>query len=544
MSGSAKTIDRDPCRRRSARPPRVVDLLDDRLRSVPRDRRSPSSWVRAWRSAATSSVGTVVAFAFLVYMFSGPLMWIIETLAEMQRAFVGWRRVQELVDAEVTVADPGDDRRRAARGHGSASASTPSASPTRAAPRCFKGVSFAVPAGQAARARRADGIREDVARATHVAASSTRPRGEIPLGGVDLRDVPFSPCGDGSRSCLRRGSSSTAPSATTSRYALPDATVEELDRAASAAFEALGLDRGSDVDGAGLDTPVGTRGELLSAGERQLVSIARAYLRDPDVLILDEATSAVDPATELRISQGARGAHGGSHARSSSRTGSRPRSARTSWASWRRANLVEFGTHAELAQGGRNVRRPVRRVGHPDPRLTRSCNRGMMAPWPSTPASPRASSATRQGLVCAVVQQHDTGEVLMVGWMNDDALEQTLDDGPGRVLEQEHAGEIWRKGDTSGHVQRVRVGLARLRRGRACSSRSIRSGPRATRASAPASTRAGTWGPSTASRGTGHGVVPCGRSRGARRGRRSTASSNSAQPTGSFPSSGGSSPTR
>jgi putative ABC transport system ATP-binding protein len=46
---------------------------------------------------------------------------------------------------------------------------------------------------------------------------------------------------------------------------------------------------------------VGQRGESLSAGERQLVALIRAYLADPDLLVLDEATSAVDPATEVRI---------------------------------------------------------------------------------------------------------------------------------------------------------------------------------------------------------------------------------------------------
>ena len=51
----------------------------------------------------------------------------------------------------------------------------------------------------------------------------------------------------------------------------------------------------------GLDTPVGQRGESLSAGERQLVALLRAHLADPDLLVLDEATSAVDPALEMRI---------------------------------------------------------------------------------------------------------------------------------------------------------------------------------------------------------------------------------------------------
>jgi putative ABC transport system ATP-binding protein len=51
----------------------------------------------------------------------------------------------------------------------------------------------------------------------------------------------------------------------------------------------------------GVGTPVGERGEALSVGERQLVAIARAYVADPDLLVLDEATSAVDPATEVRL---------------------------------------------------------------------------------------------------------------------------------------------------------------------------------------------------------------------------------------------------
>jgi ABC-type multidrug transport system fused ATPase/permease subunit len=53
----------------------------------------------------------------------------------------------------------------------------------------------------------------------------------------------------------------------------------------------------------GIETRVGERGGLLSAGERQLVSLARAHIADPDLLVLDEATSAVDPATEVRIAR-------------------------------------------------------------------------------------------------------------------------------------------------------------------------------------------------------------------------------------------------
>ena len=59
------------------------------------------------------------------------------------------------------------------------------------------------------------------------------------------------------------------------------------------------------------------------------------------------------------------------------------------------------------------------------------------------------------GLVCAVVQQHDTGEVLMVGWMDDEALHRTLTTGRSWFYSRSR-GEYWRKGDTSGAVQAVR----------------------------------------------------------------------------------------
>lgn len=58
------------------------------------------------------------------------------------------------------------------------------------------------------------------------------------------------------------------------------------------------------------------------------------------------------------------------------------------------------------------------------------------------------------GLVCAVVQEESTGRVLMVAWMNDDALAETLATGRG-VYWSRSRGEIWRKGESSGHVQHV-----------------------------------------------------------------------------------------
>ena len=59
------------------------------------------------------------------------------------------------------------------------------------------------------------------------------------------------------------------------------------------------------------------------------------------------------------------------------------------------------------------------------------------------------------GLVPAIVQQHDTGEVLMLGWMDAEALRRTLTSGRVTFWSRSRQ-EYWRKGDTSGHIQLVR----------------------------------------------------------------------------------------
>lgn len=83
---------------------------------------------------------------------------------------------------------------------------------------------------------------------------------------------------------------------------------------------------------------------------------------------------------------------------------------------------------------------------------------GAMTEIPPTPLDPAIAARLtrdRAGLVAAVVQQEGTGEVLMVGWMNDDALHLTLTTGRATYWSRSRQ-EIWRKGDTSGHVQHVR----------------------------------------------------------------------------------------
>lgn len=83
------------------------------------------------------------------------------------------------------------------------------------------------------------------------------------------------------------------------RYGKPDATVEEI----NAALRRVSADGIVAKAEKGLDTNVGEGGDLLSTGEKQLISFARAIVADPKILVLDEATASIDTLTEQNIQQ-------------------------------------------------------------------------------------------------------------------------------------------------------------------------------------------------------------------------------------------------
>jgi ATP-binding cassette subfamily B protein len=173
--------------------------------------------------------------------------------------------------------------------------------------------------------------------------------GSIALGGVDLRDASL----DSLRTRIvvvpQEGFLFNANIRDNVRIARADATDAEVD----AALAEIGvLDRFKALP-EGLDTEVNERGSRLSAGEKQLVSLSRAALRDPAVLVLDEATSSLDPGTELLVEHAMRKlmrgrttiviAHRLSTAAQADRVGV-----------VEGGRLVELGTHRELvALGGR-----------------------------------------------------------------------------------------------------------------------------------------------------------------------------------------------
>ena len=81
----------------------------------------------------------------------------------------------------------------------------------------------------------------------------------------------------------------------------------------------------------------------------------------------------------------------------------------------------------------------------------------MSRPVPTTALDPAVAVRLKRdpdGLIAAVIQQHDSGEVLMVGWMDDEALHRTLTTGRTTFWSRSRR-EYWVKGETSGNIQRV-----------------------------------------------------------------------------------------
>jgi putative ABC transport system ATP-binding protein len=248
------------------------------------------------------TAGTLVAFLFLVTLFVAPVQTASEVLNEAQNAVAGFRRVLDVLDTEPDVRDP------AVAHPGSARTLPEGPLSVR-----FDHVSFRYAPGartalddvdlEIAPRRRVAIVGETGSGKTTFAKLVTRlmdpVEGRVLLGEVPLREVAFSSLRERVVMVPQDGFLFDATVGDNVRYGKPGMT----DAHVAAAFDELGL--GGWVEGLedGVATHVGQRGESLSAGERQLVAVARAYVADPDLLVLDEATSAVDPATEQRLTR-------------------------------------------------------------------------------------------------------------------------------------------------------------------------------------------------------------------------------------------------
>ncbi|MCB0894663.1 MAG: ABC transporter ATP-binding protein [Nocardioides sp.] len=245
--------------------------------------------------AGDITAGTVLAFAFLVSLFVGPVQMGTQILTDAQNAIVSWRRVIGILETPADLVDPGPDG---------------VVLPHHAVDVSFRGVQFSYPSGppvlrdvdlDIAAGSRVAVVGETGSGKSTIAKLLTRlmdpTEGAVLLDGVDLREISQTSLRSSVVLVPQEGFLFDDTVAANVRYGRLDATDEEI----LAAADDIGL--GDWLAGLphGIATRVGQRGESMSAGERQLVALWRAQLADPDLLVLDEATSAVDPALEMRI---------------------------------------------------------------------------------------------------------------------------------------------------------------------------------------------------------------------------------------------------
>ena len=171
--------------------------------------------------------------------------------------------------------------------------------------------------------------------------------GEVLLDGIDLRDLAPEELRRAIGFVPQETFLFSATIAENIAFGVEQATAEEIRQAA----EIAGL--ATDIEGfpQGYQTMVGERGITLSGGQKQRTAIARAILRDPAILILDDALSSVDTLTEERILTGLTGVMRGrtviliSHRVSTVRQADRI-------VVLENGRIVEHGTHAELIAAG------------------------------------------------------------------------------------------------------------------------------------------------------------------------------------------------
>jgi ATP-binding cassette subfamily B protein len=242
------------------------------------------------------TLGTLVAFAGYLGRATGPIQTMLGLYVALQRARVSLLRVWALVEQRAAVWSPPSPRSLPSNARGEVR---------------FEGVGFAhderlVLDGVDLHLRPGEKVAltgpSGAGKSTLVDLLQRHDdpsRGRILLDGVDLRDLDLG--------VLRRRVAIVAQDLVlfrgtlfdNLRYAAPEAGEEEVrDAARRAALDAV-MARLPD----GWSSDIGTAGRTLSGGERQRIAIARALLQDPLVLVLDEATSEVDVATEARITE-------------------------------------------------------------------------------------------------------------------------------------------------------------------------------------------------------------------------------------------------
>jgi len=288
--------------------------------------------------------GRVTAFLFLADTFLHVFTDLPEIYSETQTAIAGWRKVLAVLDLPVEIEEPSPGAELPG-GALSVSARNVEYSYREGGP-VLHGITLDIEAGEhvAIVGETGCGKTTFVKLVSRLADPAS---GRIEVGGIDLREISAS----SRRRSLRMVPQDGFLFATTVRENVRAGREGATDRDVETAFEELGLGGWVSALPKGADTQVGERGESLSVGERQLVALARAQIADPGLLILDEATSAVDPGTELRISEALRRLSEGRTTITVAHRLSTAEAADRVFV-FDGGRLVETGTHPELVAAG------------------------------------------------------------------------------------------------------------------------------------------------------------------------------------------------
>ncbi len=243
------------------------------------------------------TMGTFVAFMAYQMRLLGPIQGLMGLYASLATARVSLGRVHVILDTPVQVRDP--ERPASAKGLGGDLRLEDVSFSFGRAGAVLDGVDLVVREGEVVAVVGASGS----GKSTIVDLLSRQldpDRGRILLGGRDLRALRLEDVRARVVPVEQQPFLFNTTIAENIRYGRPGASDGEVEAAA----RAVGLDAFLATLPEGLETQVGERGGELSVGQRQRVAVARAFLADPRVLVLDEPTSSLDPASERELMEG------------------------------------------------------------------------------------------------------------------------------------------------------------------------------------------------------------------------------------------------
>jgi len=241
-------------------------------------------------------LGQVLAFVFLVTLMTGPIGHLSEILDQTQIALAGWEKILNLLETPIEISEPSNGTILQA-GPVSVQATNLSFA-YRNGDTVLKDISVSIPAGikVAIVGETGSGKTTFAKLLVRLADPSS---GSLKLNNVEMQNVDAQSRRGAARMVPQDGFLFNTDVQTNILYGKPSATEAEV----IASVQSLGLEEWVDLLPDGLKTQVGERGESLSVGERQVVALIRAQLADPGLLILDEATSSVDPRTEKALTR-------------------------------------------------------------------------------------------------------------------------------------------------------------------------------------------------------------------------------------------------